>query len=156
MTGIWRWLYREGAPELFGVRILGHGRAMECFLTLVALSYGLALLLVPGAQFESQATRDLAWLGYGHWISLPLIIKGLFSGYGLWANIKNRRFSRHLRFLGGLVGSGVWLWFLAKFHLVGATFSFGSFFAFYAFWFSIRIMALSLADLPRPGTPGAL
>lgn len=146
----------EFISMIVGAKYLGHGRAVESYLGLIALSYGTALLMSPYAQFNSQATIDIAWLGYGHYIGIPLATKGMFTLYGLVANIHGWPYSRLFRFVGALIGSGVWLWFYAKFALLGVPFTFGSFFALFSFLYSIRIMALALADLPRPGVAGAL
>ncbi len=141
---------------IFLTRHLGHGRAQETYLTLVAGTYGIALLLSTEAQFDSQATRDLAWWGQAHWIAYLLILKSMLSGYGVISNRKNWAASQIFRFAGALVGFLAWSWFLAKFSLLGVPFTFGSFFAFWSCLFSVRIMALALANLPTPGQPGAM
>lgn len=134
---------------------LGHGRAVECYLAIVAGLYGLLLLLVPGAAFDSKATVDIAWLGYGHYLSLPLLAKAILTGSGLVLNIKGKQISRKLRFFGALIGTAIWTFLAVKFLAIGAAASVGFPFCAMALLFSIRIMGLALAGLPRPGAPGA-
>jgi hypothetical protein len=129
---------------------LGFGRTLEFFLVCITVSYGLALLLVPGAALKSLATYELAYLGYSGYIAIPFLMKAVFTGYGLIANIFDLRFCRTTRFIGALVGSFIWSSYIIQFFLVDSFFTLGSWFCFYAFFASIRIMVMALADLPPP------
>lgn len=142
--------------NLLAARWLGHGRAIECYLACVAGLYGLILLAVPGAAFDSSATADLAWHGYGRLIAVPLLLKSLLTGGGLILNIRAARYSRPLRMAGAFVGSVIWIWFALKFASMFAFATVGFPFCAGAALFSIRIMGMSAANLPRPGAPGAL
>jgi hypothetical protein len=142
--------------SLFAAPWLGHGRAIECFLAIVAGLYGSLLLLIPEAAFDSKATVDIAWLGYGQYLALPLIIKASLTGTGLLLNIRGMRYSRQFRFLGALLGTLIWIFLAAKFLVLGLIASVGFPFCAPAALFSVRIMGMALADLPRPGAPGAM
>ncbi len=139
-----------------GSQWLGHGRKTEALLNCFALSYGVSLLLLSQAGFDTATTYDLAWHGYTSIIALALILKGVSGGYGLLANIFAWPFSRECRFFGAFVGSGIWIWFLAKSILIGNLWNFTSFAAFWFFVASIQIMATALANLPRPGAAGVV
>lgn len=141
---------------LFAARYLGHGRVIESFLVLFAGTYGIALLFVPDAAFSSSATRDLAWMGYGQFVAIPFILKSIFSGYGLIANIFAWSYSRLFRIIGATFGLWIWSTMVLKFIFVGTPFTVGTFAAGWSFYYSIRIIALALVDLPRPGVPGKL
>lgn len=143
------------ALSLFAARWLGHGRAIECYLVSVTGVYGV-LLLTPGAAFDSKATVDIAWAGYGHWLALGPLSHFEVAGFGLLGNIKGWRGSRVLRFLGAMIGSLLWTWCAAKFAVLGDIATVGFPFCLVAILFSFRIMALALADLPPPGAPGAI
>lgn len=142
--------------SIFLARILGHGRAVESYLVLFAGSYGIALLFVPEAAFSSQATRDLAWMGYGPWVAIPFLLKSIVSGYGVLANIYAWRRSREFRIIGALIGMWIWSTMVYKFILVGSPYTIGSFAAGWAFFFSIRIVALAIANRPLPGSAGVM
>lgn len=144
------------AAKLMGAPWLGHGRMLEAALSLICLIYGASLLLIASAAFDSQATRDIAWAGNGHLLAIPFLIKAIFTGYGLLANINGWWYSQGARFCGALVGSFLWAGIFTKFVLVGATFSFGSVCCIVFFVGSIRIMGMAAADLPKPGSPGAM
>lgn len=135
---------------------LGHGRAVEAYLTIVAGVYGALLLFVPDGAFNSQITADIAWLGYGYYLAIPLLGKAALNGAGLIGNIRGNPGSRSLRFVGAMLGTTIWLFLAAKFFLVGAAATAGFSFCLVAILFSIRIMGLALADLPNPGRPGVL
>jgi len=134
---------------------LGHGRASECFLALVCAGYGTSLLVNPGMASDIPATVDIAWTGNVRIFALPYIIKALLTGSGLALNIYGSACSRQLRFLGGLVGLLIWTWWASKLYLIDAI-GLGFFFYVMAGIFSVRIMGLALANLPRPGAPGVL
>lgn len=141
--------------RLFAAPWLGHGRATECFLLGVGALYG-AILLLPDAAFDSDATADLAWWGYGHWVALPLLIYAVLAGAGLFGNIRGWPLSRTWRFLGAMLGFAIWTWYAAKFAALGQLAAVGFPFSTIAAIFSIRIMGLALVGLPRPGAPGAM
>lgn len=142
--------------NILGASWLGHGRKSEASLITVCFMYGMVLFLVPGAAFDSQATRDIAWQGYGHFIAIPFLTMATVSGYGLIANINVWCYSQAFRFCGALLGAGIWLWLMWKFTTVGSPFTFGSICALVFLVDSIRIAAMALANLPKPGAPGAL
>lgn len=134
---------------------LGHGRATECYLVFVSGLYGV-LLLIPGAAFDSAATADLAWSGYGHLVALPLLTQAVFAGAGLLGNIRGWPLSRLWRFIGASMGFLIWTWYAAKFTAIGDLATVGLPFCVVAGLFSIRIMGLALAGVPRSGAPGAM
>lgn len=148
--------FLDAVLALFAAKYLGHGRATESYLTLFAGTYGLALVFVPDAAFSSSATRDLAWMGYGQYTAIPFLLKAIFSGYGLLANIFDWPCSRQFRILGAMIGLWVWSCLVLKFIWVGTPFTVGCFASGWAFYFSIRIIALAYANLPRPGLAGQL
>lgn len=137
-------------------RFLGHGRAMESYLALFAGSYGIAILFIPDAAFSSSAMRDIAWEGYSPHVALLFISKAALTGYGLAANIKNWRWSRQFRIVGAIIGLWIWSSTILKFVIVGNPYTLGAFAAFWCFIFSVRIIALAIANLPRPGVSGSL
>jgi hypothetical protein len=139
--------------ELFAARWLGHGRAIECYLACVTVIYGVALLM-PGAAFDSRVTYDLAWLGYGQVLAIPLLLHAVLAGTGLAGNIAGWRSSRMLRFFGGMLGCAIWTWYTIKFALGDQFAAVGFPFCAMAALFSVRVMGMALANLPRPGVPG--
>src|SRR5205823_3222011 len=138
---------------VFAARWLGHGRATEFMLSCVALIYGV-ILLTPAGRTPSVATGDLVYLGYGNWLALPFLAKAALSGGGLVANISGWPGSRYLRFSGAFLGTLIWTWYVAKLALVEYFGFIGFPFCLMASLVSVRIMAMSLADLPKPGAPG--
>lgn len=138
--------------KLLGAPWLGHGRLMEAMLAFVCGLYG-ALLLMPHTAWESQATYDLAWTGYGQLVALPFLLKSVLTSYGLLANIRGWHGSRVPRLCGAFVGSFLWAWLIWKYGMSGALLSFGSVCAMVFLLASIRIMGMALADLPCPGEP---
>jgi len=146
----------KGDVSILAAPWLGHGRAVECFLTCVAAMQGLILLFDTTAAYDSKATVDLAWWGYGQWLALPFLVKATLSGSGLIFNIHGLPYSRALRFSGAFVGCMIWTWYAAKLLLLGAPAAMGTPFCIMSALFSMRIMGLALAGLPRPGAPGAM
>jgi hypothetical protein len=140
---------------LLGVPWLGHGRKIEGTLATVCLLYGLALLFVPGAPYDSQATRDVAIEGWGRFLAFPFLLQAMLGGYGLMANIMAWRFSRVLRLFGALLGAFIWAWIAFKFMTTGRPLTFGTVCAV-VFWAdSVRVIGMVLAGLPAPGAPGS-
>jgi hypothetical protein len=131
---------------------LGFGRTLEFFLVCITTSYGLAILFVPGAALKSPATYELAYLGYSGFIAIPFLMKAVFTGYGLLANIFNLKLCRTSRFIGASVGSFIWSSYIVQFILVDSFFTLGSWFCFFAFFASLRIMIMALANLPPPSS----
>lgn len=152
------WKLDEILLRLFAARIFGHGRRMELFLVSVCSLYGVILFFVPGAAWDSQATRPLYnYMGNNSWwISLPFLLKAFLSGLGLYGNIQGWPVSVQLRFCGALVGLFIWIWYAIMFYLLGTVATIGFPFCVAAAFFSIGIMAMAVANLPRPGAPGAL
>lgn len=142
--------------HVLGALWLGHGRMTEATLAAIAMIYGVLLFAVPSVPWESQATRDIAWHGYGHLIAVPFLLKALLTGLGLFTNIVGLQHSRFLRLCGASLGSGIWTWVLSKFALNGVPFTFGSVCAFIFLILSVRIIGMAAADLPKPGSPGSL
>lgn len=149
------WIFPMMFARLLGATWLGHGRVAEAMLTLVAGLWGILLLVNPETATDSKATVDLAWEGYGHIIAAPLLLKASLTGIGLIGNVKGWSSSRYFRFCGALLGSFIWGWLIGKFWAVGVPFTFGVVCALAFFLLSIRVAGMSLADLPRPGTPGS-
>jgi hypothetical protein len=142
--------------DLLAARWLGHGRAVECMLAVVAGYYGILLLMVPGAAFDSVATADIAWHGYGRIVAIPLLMKAALTGGGLILNIRGKRFSRQMRMSGAFIGSVIWIWLSLKYANLGTVATVGFVFCNVAAVFSIRIMGMAAAGMPRPGAPSAL
>lgn len=140
---------------IFAARWLGHGRAVESYLIGAGMLYGL-VLLIPGAAFDSTATADIAWWGYGHWIALPLLLYASIALFGLLANIHGWPLSRTLRFVAALAGFMIWTWYSAKFVALGQFAAVGFPFTAMSALFSVRVMGFALAGLPRAGAPGTL
>lgn len=134
---------------------LGHGRATECSLAMTAMLYGVLFLTVPGTPFDSKATWEIAWLGYGNWLAYPFLAKAILTGSGLVMNIRGIRGASWLRFAGAWLGFLIWTWLASQFALNHSMVT-GFPFCIVAALFSLRIMALSLAGLPIPGAPGRL
>lgn len=145
-----------GFLNLLGVFRLGQGPKPEASLIRVCFLYGMILLLVPGAAFDSQATRDIAWAGYGHFMSIPFLMMAMISGYGLIANINGWSYSHVFRFCGALLGSFIWLWLMWKFTAVGSPLTFGSVCALVFLIDSLWVAVMALSGLPKPGATGAL
>lgn len=143
--------------DLFAARWLGNGRAIECFLALVAAGVGL-LMIAAGHRLFSAA----------------LFIQAGLAGCGLVGNLLGWPRSRELRFSGAAIGCAIWSWlagglvwtWLADHLGLGdqlpwildcggvARIILLSFF-FFATLFSVRIMGMALAGLPRSGDPRA-
>lgn len=135
---------------------LGHGRAVECFFAVAAFLQGAFFLFIPDALRESQATADLAW-HVAQWIvALPFLVMAALTGTGLIFNILGYRYSRQLRFIGASLAVAIWTWISAKFIIIGSPAAFGSPLCICAALFSVRVMGMSLANLPMPGAPGAM
>lgn len=153
----WNWFLENIVLLLLGARWIGHGRAVESLFTIIALTYGIALLVDSNVLLYSQATVDLVWWHSGNLIvASALLIKAGLSGSGLIANINAWPYSRALRFTGALIGSMIWVWYLSKYSLAGTPVNLGAIFSVWAFVYSIRIMAMALANLPRPGEAAQL
>lgn len=146
----------EVVLTIFAAKYLGHGRAMESFLACFAGSYGVALLFVPEAAFSSTSTEDIAWMGYGQLVALPFLAKSALTAYGLVGNIWDFPYSRQFRIVGASVGLWIWSTMILKFIWVGTPYTVGVFAAGWCFYHSVRVIALALANLPRPGHPGSL
>lgn len=140
---------------LFAARWLGHGRATECYLAVVAALYGLQLLVIPDAAYASRATVDIA-PDYGHLLGVPFLVMAALSGVGLTLNIAGRPYSRILRFAGAFLGTMIWIWLTAKFVMIDVVATVGLPFCLASIAFSIRIMAMAMAGLPAPAAPGKL
>ena len=147
---------RDGIASILAARWLGHGRAIECNLAMSAGIYGIILLLYPEAALDSSATADLAWLGYGQLLATPLLLKSFLTGSGLALNVAGMPYSRPCRFCGAMLGTLIWTFVAAKLLILGLIATPGFPFSLTALVFSVRIMGLSLADLPRPGVTGVL
>ncbi len=130
----------------------------ECFLASVCAIYAVILLFAPNATLESQVTKDITlfWWGYGRLLAIPFALKAVLTGGGLIANINGYAFSKHMRVSGACVGTMIWVWYATKFVLIGDIAFIGFPFVVVSFLMSIRIIGMSLADLPRPGAVGAL
>ena len=142
--------------RIFAAPWLGHGRATESYLAGVAILYGAILLLLPNAAFDSDATNDIAWWGYGHLLCIPMLTYAVFTTIGLLGNIRAWPFSRTCRFIGATLGVAIWTWYATKFAALGLLATVGFPFSTIAAIFSLRIMGLALIGLPRPGAPGAM
>lgn len=142
--------------KVFAGTALGHGRMTECALATVCLLYGLILAAAPDAVYRSIDVADLAWTGPGRLIAIPFLLKALLTGSGVWANICGQEGSRTLRFLGALVGVLIWVWIAANLAMTQEFCALGFSVSIVNAGLSVRIMALSLANLPRPGAPGRL
>lgn len=139
----------------FGAPWLGHGRRLEAALALICGIYGVALMFYPVVALDSKATFDLYWQGYGRVIAVPFLLKAIFTGWGLIANIRGRPYSQFLRCVGALIGSFIWSAMIWKFAAFGSPFSFGSICAAIFLLSSIGIVGMASANLPKPGAPGA-
>jgi hypothetical protein len=141
---------------ILGARALGHGRALESFLAFVCFVYAMDVLFWPNAAFQSQATADIAWKGYGYVISIPFLLKAGFTGWGVYANRHSLPGSRQCRIIGGTIGTFLWTFFLVKFYAVDAIGALGTALCIGGIVASIRIVGLAMADLPRPGAPSQI
>lgn len=141
--------------RMLGAPWLGHGRMFEFVVGTICASYGLVLLFHPDALWDSQATRDLAWYAYGRVIAVPFLLKAIFTGYGLAANIFGWPLSRLSRSVGAVVGCFIWGWMETKFALAGVPLTFGSICAVVFFLGSLRVIGMASMGLPTPGAPGA-
>jgi hypothetical protein len=131
----------------------GHGRMMECYLTIVCLAVTCIILIAPEQTLHTDALFDIGWSFNARYIAIPFALKTVLSGAGLICNVNNLRGSQALRFAGGLVGFIIWFWLSTKFILLNS-FLLAWPFCVAAAYSSIRIMAFALVDLPRSGTPG--
>lgn len=135
---------------------LGNGRATEMYLTFVALFTGYNLTINPKAAFESQATYDIAWLGYGQWLGAGFIAIGTLQGVGLLLNVLGWRHSVPLRISGAWLAVLVWSFICAKFGLLGSTGAVGFPHTFADVLFSTRALVMACCGYPRPGSPGLI
>lgn len=123
---------------------------IEVLLAIYCLQYGLMLLLIGEARFDSVLTVDLAWKGYGPWLGLPFLVKAVFTGSGVITNLSGWHYSWALRFIGAFVGSAIWLAMLLKYLSSTAALSFGMVVAADCLVLSALIMAMSYHDFPEP------
>lgn len=134
---------------IFGVKYIGSGLASDVFLFNVAILYGVTILAVPSKLFATSALFDLAWGGWGRWLAVPFLIKATLTGTGIIMAIMEKRYARLFRFSGAVVGSIIWYWFIAKYLFVGEILALGFPFSIVGAAFSLRILAISWANLPR-------
>lgn len=147
-------MMRQWPDYLFGVSALGAGRMTEFSLAIICAMWGTVLLCAPAEALHSADLADLAWAGFGRLVAVPFLIKATLSWVGLRRNIKNEPYSRQLRFAGASVGCFIWSWIATN---LGASGAWGNGMLYVGIWcayLSIRIMALSCANLPIPGAPG--
>jgi hypothetical protein len=135
---------------------LGHGRRVEFLLILGQTIYLCALILSPAATMDSQATRDLLFVGSEAVLIGALLLAVLSSSAGLGINIAGGRGSRALRFVGGFLAAMIWLWFAVKFCAVGAMATPGFAWSCAAVFAGFSTMGMAAAGRPVPGAPGAL
>lgn len=136
---------------------LGHGRATESALALVAALYGILLLTNAGSQLATvNVTEDIYWLGYSRFLAVPFLIKSALSGFGVYGNIMGWGHSRHFRLYGAMIGGFLWSWYASKAWAVGSGTSLGFAASVVFLLLSVRTMALVSADLPHPGMPPSL
>lgn len=138
---------------VFGVKYLGHGLGTDVFLFLATTLYAIIILIVPNEMLANGALWDLAWNGWGRWLAVPFIIKSILTGTGVVTTIAKKSCGRYFRFNGGLVGITIWYWFIVKYIFVGEILALGFSFSIVAALFSLRILAISWANLPRQGIP---
>jgi hypothetical protein len=131
----------------------GHGRMMECYLTIVCGTIACIIIIAPEQTLYTNALFDIGWTLNAWYIAIPFALKAVLSGGGLICNVNNFPYSQPLRFSGGLVGFAIWFWLSTKFILLDALLLAWPF-CVAAAYSSIRIMAFALVDLPRSGTPG--
>jgi hypothetical protein len=153
---------------ILGATWLGHGRASELMLTFILAFSGLILFFLPNGVWLSQLTIDIAWAGYGNFVSYPFLTAAAIKGLGLYMNIVGAPMSRAVRFVGAFLAGFLWAWYCAKFALLGAPGPNGVPLdlnvaqiiaistAFTGVLFSIRVMAMAMANLPVPGALGRL
>lgn len=134
---------------IFGVKYIGSGLASDVFLFGVTAIYAALLLAVPGQMFDNKALFDLAWDGWGRWLAVPFLIKAILTGAGIVMTIMKKPYARFFRFSGSMVGSIIWYWFIAKYLFVGEILALGFPFSIVGAAFSLRILAISWANLPR-------
>lgn len=138
----------EMLARLIAAKWLGEGRAVETYLSCTAFVAAVLFLYFP---------NPIGWS-----IAIPLLAKAALTGGGLVLSINGIvSWARYLRFGGGLVGCIIWVRVLMELadtpaFITGrcATYNDSMLLLLVAFsavaiLFSIREMALALADLPR-------
>lgn len=144
----------HGITVILAAPWLGSGRTIEAYLTFVTGFYGALILWVPYAALDSQATRDIALTGYGPYLAIPLLTKAVLSGTGLISNIRGGGLCQPLRFMGAFIGMMIWTFLIYKFWWSGDIVTVGFAHCVFSALFSIRIMGMTWANLPHPGSPG--
>jgi hypothetical protein len=142
--------------RLFFGPALGHGRAVEAGLSLALWLTAILLIGFPGAALSTKVTGDIFEAGNEIYLIVPVLCAANITALGLIFNIRGIRYSQALRITGALLGSAIWISFLAKTIAVGLGAAPIVAWLIVAIIGTLRVAVMAGANLPRPGAPGAL
>jgi hypothetical protein len=132
-------------------RFLGHGRALETFLTLVTFQFWVILVFSPWRP-HIIALQDVPLSDWA--ISVPFLVSWAPSSVGLFLNAWGFEASRYFRIVGASAGMTVWFYILTKNCLVGYWFAGVNPWCTMGILSSAWIIHRGMLGLPRPGAPG--
>lgn len=134
------------------MRYLGHGRALETFLSILKTLIGVTILFSDLGE-KTPVLADLTWLYPNTIIAAPFLIVGFLQLCGVLFNMAGYEWSWVLRSTAALLALFMWTTFLTKSGLLGES----------SFMFPLAIACLpasafllykSWNRLPIPGAVG--
>ena len=133
--------------------MFGHGRALEAYLVLVKIWYGIQL--IAPVQIRVIVLEDVWWYIPDSYVGAMFLSIGTAQLIGLILNLRGRESSWAWRFFGANAAIFLWAWLIAKSMLIGAYGTGALPFWGSSFVASIFLMAKGWNRLPVPGAPGA-
>ena len=133
--------------------LIGHGRALELFLSLLKVGLGIWLIF-PDNAIAVPPLADLAWYYSGIALASPLIAVGAAQLTGWVLNCWGYECSWIFRACGAQAAIFMWFWFIFKTPFAGTAspmFVLGVL----AVPFSVLLLYKAWNRLPIPGAPGA-
>lgn len=133
--------------------MIGHGRALELFLGLLKIGFGIWILF-PGNSVEVPVIADLSWYYPSAILALPLILVGAAQLTGWTLNCAGYEFSWVFRAVGAQAAIFMWFWLIFKTPFASTSspiFVLG----ILALPFSMLLLYKAWNRLPIPGAPGA-
>jgi hypothetical protein len=92
---------------------IGHGRALECFLGIYKLAFGIAIAM-SDLHTRIPSFADFAWFYSSYTIAAPFFFLAFCHLVGLYLNIRGYEWSWLLRFIGAFSAMFVWTFLIIK------------------------------------------
>lgn len=133
--------------------MIGHGRALELFLSLLKIGLGIWLVF-PGNITEIPALADLSWYYSSTTLALPLLLVGATQLIGWLLNCMGYEVSWIFRAIAAQAAIFMWFWLIFKTPFASTSspmFVLG----ILALPFSTLLLYKAWNRLPIPGAVGA-